>query len=127
MVSGLLNGLCHLHARQLAHANLSPANICVKDDIPTIVDFHDAIVCHLITRGEFFSEQKLIFHKERLALRTVCEVISSDVCIPERILPSLGSPLRGCIGAFIVLESRPSCRDMRRFESFAGCTGGVAR
>lgn len=39
MVSGILAGLEHLHARQIIHRDLKPANILLQGEIPRLADF----------------------------------------------------------------------------------------
>ncbi|MCA1626237.1 MAG: serine/threonine protein kinase [Acidobacteria bacterium] len=39
IMSGVLDGLSHLHARKIIHRDLKPENVLLKGDIPCIVDF----------------------------------------------------------------------------------------
>ena len=39
IMSGVLDGLSHLHAQKIVHRDLKPENVLLKGDVPCIVDF----------------------------------------------------------------------------------------
>lgn len=54
LISGILDGLTHLHSNKIIHRDLKPENILLKGDVPCIADFGVSRVIETINFGETF-------------------------------------------------------------------------